>query len=121
MSNAATQAAAFYREVALTGLVWTIKDSGGFPAPTTADGNRAMPFWSSELRTRRVIVGVAAYHGFDPVPIDWVTFCERWIPGLENDGFLVGVNWSGHSATGYDVKPSELRRNVEAARNSSDT
>jgi hypothetical protein len=35
---------------------------------------------------------------------------------LERDGVLVGVNWSGARATGYDVKPSEVVANVNAVR-----
>ncbi len=29
----ASQAAAFYREVARTRKVWTVRDAGGYPAP----------------------------------------------------------------------------------------
>ncbi|RPH67238.1 MAG: hypothetical protein EHM78_21965 [Myxococcaceae bacterium] len=36
-----------------------------------------------------------------------------WLPGLERDGRLVGVNWSGNTASGYDVTPSEVRARVE--------
>ena len=53
--------------------------------------------------------------GFLPsVEIEWTTFCERWVPGLEKDGLLVGVNWSGDRATGFDVKPRDVVANVEA-------
>jgi len=33
---------------------------------------------------------------------------------LTEDGMLVGANWSGPKATGYDLEPAELQRNVEA-------
>jgi hypothetical protein len=32
---------------------------------------------------------------------------------MKKDGLLVGVNWSGARATGYDIEPSEVRRRVE--------
>src|SRR5262245_53577377 len=43
MSQAASQAWAFYREVAKTRLVWTVRDECGFPAPMTSSGKRAQP------------------------------------------------------------------------------
>lgn len=113
MSNAASQAAAFYRDVAKSRRVWTARDAEGFPCPETSTGKRSMPFWSSEGRVRRVIESVPAFSGFEPVEFPWEEFCDRWLAGLKEDGFLVGVNWSGPSATGYDVEPDSVRANVE--------
>ena len=73
-----------------------------------------MPFWSLESRARRVIETVAAYGGFTPVPIEWSVFVQRWVPGLEGDGLLVGINWSGQFAAGFDVEPGKVRESVEA-------
>lgn len=112
MSQSASQAAAFYREVALTGSVWTIRDGGGFPAPENSEGRRAQPFWSSRRRAERIIATVPAYSSFSIVGIGWTEFSERWIPGLAKDGILVGVNWNGARATGYDVEPMDLLANV---------
>jgi hypothetical protein len=114
LSQAGSQAWAFYREVAETRVVWTIRDAGGFPAPKTADGTRAQPFWSSRARVERIIGTVPAYAGFEPVAIPWDVFCERWVPGLTRDGIKVGVNWSGRNATGYDLEAERVQRSVEA-------
>jgi Protein of unknown function (DUF2750) len=114
MSNAAAQASEFYREVAQSKAVWTVRDDSGFPAPLNADGKRAQPFWSSKSRVESVIAGASAYSGFTPVEISWADFETRWVPGLESDGILAGVNWSGSKATGYDIEPSALRENVRA-------
>ncbi len=114
MNTSAAQAATFYREVAVTSQVWCIRDDGGFPAPLVVGERRSMPFWSSEKRALKVIENVDAYVDFKPVAIPWNTFCERWVPGLMTDGFPAGVNWSGPYATGYDVEPTELQRNVQA-------
>jgi hypothetical protein len=116
-SNAGANAAAFYREIARTGVVWTIRDSEGFPSPVRPDGVRAMPFWSSESRVRRVISTAPAYAEFEPVKIALQDFRDRWLPGLMKDGDLVGVNWSGPRATGYDATPEDVRANVEAELN----
>jgi hypothetical protein len=108
MSQSASQASAFYAQVAKERTVWTLKDEGGYPAPKRRDGSRAMPFWSSRSRVERVIKNASAYAGFEPVSVSWDDFCAKWVPLLERDGTFVGVNWSGARATGYDLKPRQL-------------
>jgi hypothetical protein len=115
MTQAASQAVAFYREVATVGSVWTIRDAGGFPSPKNSEGRRAQPFWSSRSRAERVVATVPAYASFVVVEIRWEDFCERWIPGLTRDGILVGVNWSGARAKGYDIEPDQVLANVRGA------
>jgi hypothetical protein len=114
MTQASSQASAFYREVAQKRETWTLRDAGGFPTSPGSSGKRAMPFWSSRSRVEKIIETVRAYHGFTPHCLTWQQFCDSWLPGLEKDGLLVGVNWSGDRALGYDVEPAELRANVEA-------
>jgi hypothetical protein len=113
MSQAASQAAAFYRDVAASRRVWTIKDEGGFPAPMTSGGERVMPFWSSLSRVERIIKTVPAYLGFQPHELSWEVFRDRWISGLTRDGLKLGVNWSGPRAKGYDVEPATVQKAVE--------
>lgn len=114
MSQAASQAGAFYREVAKNGKVWTIRDAGGYPAPIGDGGKRAQPFRSSLGRVERVINTVPAYAGFEPDEIAWDKFLSAWVPGLTRDGILVGVDWSGERALGYDVEAEQVARNVAA-------
>ena len=115
MGQSAPQAHAFYRDVAKTRIVWTIKDSGGYPAPMTSSGKRSHPFWSSESRIRRIQKLAPAYAGFELVEISWQDFRDEWLPGLEKDGLLVGVNWSGKDVTGYDLDPAWVRDAIESA------
>lgn len=114
MSQSASQASAFYKEVADNRKVWTIRDSGGFPAPKNFDGKRTQPFWSSLARAQKIIKTVPAFVGFEPFEISWAEFALQWVPGLERDGLLVGVNWSGGNATGYDIEPSKVKDYVES-------
>jgi hypothetical protein len=116
VSQAASQAAAFYRDVARNLRVWTIRDAQGFPAPKTQDEARAQPFWSSLARAERVVSTVPAYKGFVPVEISWLEFREKWLPALERDGLRVGLNWSGPRAIGYDREPGGVRQSVEAVK-----
>jgi len=73
-----------------------------------------MPFWSSSSRARKIIANAPAYAGFEPIEIGWHEFRDKWLPGLAEDGFLVGINWSGKKAKGYDLEPHEVKTNVEA-------
>ena len=114
--QSASQADAFYREVAQTGVVWTVRDDDGFPAPFNGEGSRAQPFWSSRSRVERIIQTVPAYKDFVPVEIELGAFLERWVPGLTKDGILVGVNWSGARATGYDIAPERAAECIAAVR-----
>lgn len=114
MSASASQAAAFYREVAKEKRVWSVRDSGGFPAPKGSDGTRAQPLWSSRSRAETIIKKVPAYAGFVAVEISWDEFVNKWVPDLTRDGMKIGVNWSGAKATGYDLKPASVQQSVEA-------
>jgi hypothetical protein len=113
MSTSAAQADAFYREVLEHQIVWGIKDETGFPAPETPEG-RAMPFWSLRSRAERIVGSVPAYGRFEVVPLLLDDWRGRWLPGLERDGLRVGLNWSGASATGYDLAPTEVEHNLVA-------
>jgi len=114
MTNASSQAWAFYRDVAKNRVVWTIRDEGGFPAPKASEGRRTQPFWSTRSRAEKIIKTVPAYVGFEPYEIPWDLFCSNWVPGMTKDGLLVGVNWSGKKAMGYDLEPKQIQESVKA-------
>lgn len=112
MGQSASQAAAFYKEVGKNKKLWTCKDEGGVPAPLKSDGRRAMPFWSSLSRVQKIIKTVPAYKVFEPLELSWESFVKDWAPGLKKDGLLVGLNWSGANATGYDIEPNDVVSNT---------
>jgi len=114
MSTSAAHVAAFFRELGADGSVWTIEDDGGIPAPVGPDGHRAMPFWSRETRALRVIAGASAYAGFRTHEISRADFESRWLPGLAEDGLLVGVNWAGEGATGYEFTVNDFLARLRA-------
>jgi len=113
MNASAAQADAFYREALEHGTVWSVRDAGGFPAPETPEG-RAMPFWSLESRVQKIVESVPAYSGFEVVSIPLTDWRSRWLPGLERDGVRAGLNWSGSAASGYDLPPQDVERNLSA-------
>jgi hypothetical protein len=52
-----------------------------------------------------VIGTVAAFQHFAVVEIPVGAWLDGWLPGLQRDGLLVGVNWAGPHATGFDMPP----------------
>ena len=89
--------------------VWTLEDDEGIPAPENSEGRRAMPFWSSRKRVEKIIATVPAYAGFRPLRVPLSEFEGEWLDELERDDLLVGINWSGERAVGYDVEVSDVR------------
>jgi hypothetical protein len=114
VTQSAAHADAFYDETLRTGLVWTLRDQDGYPAPQSDGDRRVQPFWSSQSRVQKIISTLAAYAGMEPDQIELPIWRERWLPGLERDGLLVGLNWSGERATGYDVDPADVIRALDA-------
>jgi hypothetical protein len=110
MSLSAAHKAAFRREAAREGRVFSIRDAEGFPAPADDAGRRAVPFWSKPTRAQRVVGQVAAYQGFEVVPVPVEDWLAGWLSSLERDGMLVGLNWAGARATGYDMTPAQVLR-----------
>ena len=114
MSVVAAHADAFYREVLEGQRVYTVRDEDGFPAPKAASGVRSMPFWSKASRAQKVIDQVDAYRAMSIAEFSLNEWKSRWLPGLERDGLLVGINWSGTNAAGYDLSPSDVLANLLA-------
>ncbi|WP_284043033.1 DUF2750 domain-containing protein [Actinoplanes sp. M2I2] len=110
MSLSGAHRTAFRREATREGRVFLIRDEKGMPAPAGDDGRRTVPFWSKPTRAGRVVDQVAAYRGFEVVAVDVDEWLDGWLPRLEKDGMLVGVNWSGTRATGFDLTPGQVRQ-----------
>ena len=121
MGQSASQAHAFYRDVAKNRTIWALCDQGGYAASTNSSGEKVMPFWSSLSRVKKTKNNVQAYSNLEPDEISWENFRTKWLPGLKKDGLLVGLNWSGENAVGYDAEPdwvlSAIELQIEAQNN----
>jgi hypothetical protein len=110
MSLSGAHKAAFRREATQAGKVFAIRDPQGFAAPIGDDGRRTVPFWSKSTRAQLIVKHVTAFSGFEVVPIPVEDWLSHWMVGLEHDNLLVGVNWAGARATGYDLTPGQVLR-----------
>lgn len=117
MSQSSAQYHAFIKEILDNQTVWTVKDEQGYPTSTNLIGETSLPFWSLKSRTEKIIENVPAYKSFQPHEITLDEFVNRWLPGMEEDGLNVGVNWSGSKAIGYDIKPKDLIERVNYEMN----
>jgi hypothetical protein len=108
MSLSGAHRAAFRREVLQDRRVFAIRDGEGYPAPADPQGRRAVPFWSKPTRARRVVDQAAAFMGFEIVVITLDDWLAGWLPCLERDDMLAGVNWAGARATGFDLTPAQV-------------
>lgn len=102
----------FYADVGKSLVVYTIRDERGFPAPKNGQGVRSMPFWSTQARAEKIVNKVPAYANFRVVMIELNEFLDYWLVDLEKAGQLVGVNWSGSRAMGYDLEPNDVRKTL---------
>lgn len=75
-----------------------------------------MPFWSLASRAERVIASVPAYRGFEVISLPLDRWREAWLPGLDRDGILVGLNWSGLRATGFEAPARVVAETLETLR-----
>ncbi|GAA5184266.1 hypothetical protein GCM10023322_25380 [Rugosimonospora acidiphila] len=108
MTTSAAHAAAFRRELPDAGEVWTVVEDGFYIAPHKRDGQRAVPFWSRQSRAEKVVARVPAYAGLAVISIPLEDWLGDLLPWLAEREILVGVNWSGNRATGFDVHPRQV-------------
>jgi hypothetical protein len=94
-------------------LVWYVRDDRGSPAPKTDSGQRVFPYWSSQARAQRA----ASIWGGDlravSVPLD--TWRIRALPELAEDGYLIGINWTGSRLVGWEFTVPEVLNRLDHA------
>ncbi|MFE5211899.1 DUF2750 domain-containing protein [Streptomyces sp. NPDC056600] len=113
MSQSGAQAAAFFRDVVRSEVVWFVRDDGGIPAVRESDGTRCLPFWSTSARAERAarIWGQGLWVASMPV--------ESWrdveLPDAVEQGRRIGINWSGPRLVGWSFTPEEVSARLTAA------
>ena len=111
MSQAASQAAKFYEEVASTRRVFTVVEGDDYLV-FPVSGKEVIPFWSSASRVERVQKTHPKYRAFARQELSLDDFIQKALPQLDEEGISIGVNWSGKRLTGYDVSVPDLIRNI---------
>ena len=119
--SASEQANAFCREVLASGEVFLIEHELRGPATwPLAASQHARPVWSSRRRIRAMLDGPLAGPGLVIAPHTWEEFRDVLLPGIAEAGLLVGLNWSGPRARGYNLDPADVVARVESYAESRD-
>jgi uncharacterized protein DUF2750 len=116
--SAGAQAHAFYREVARTGDVWSLGDGQSMFVVFSESGARVFPHWSLRRRAQRIVDTVPGVASCKVLGSSSSNFLDNWAAILERDGILVGINWAGSNANGFEMPVKMLASQIEAARDS---
>jgi hypothetical protein len=99
----------FVRKVADAQCVWGLNQSG-WALVADRDGRKHFPFWPEEGFAQACAVG--EWVGYVPLKIEVEEFIEKWLPGLQRDGFGVAV-FPTPGDRGVIVEPRLLRKSLE--------
>ncbi|MFF5045012.1 DUF2750 domain-containing protein [Streptomyces nigra] len=113
MSQSGSQAAAFFRDVRQSSVVWLVRDDNGSPTHLSPYGTRSLPFWSTSPRAQRAAKIWAHGLRVESMPLD--TWCDRVLPDAARDGLVIGINWSGPRLVGWSLTPDEVLNRLAAA------
>jgi hypothetical protein len=100
----------FYAESSVAVEVWTVRDASGFPAPETADGARAMAFWSGGWDQRH-----------ERPPARPTRRAKTFVTPVPTEGAPppLGSPWEARSSRDRDVLTTSLRRGPARRRTAS--
>ncbi|MEU9291849.1 DUF2750 domain-containing protein [Streptomyces sp. NPDC048275] len=113
MSQSGSQAAAFFRDVLQSGVVWLVRDDEGSPAPLATDGTRSLPYWSTSARAARAAKIWGNGLRVESMPLD--AWRDSELPAASSEGLMIGVNWSGPRLVGWSFTPVDVLRRLAAA------
>ena len=68
--------------------VWTLADAEGCLI-IDLGSDKVLPIWPAE--TLATAWGEKDYQGFNSLEINVADWAEKWLPGMQGDGFSVGV------------------------------
>ena len=115
MNDVTTQAeenhARFIREVRDSGLVWGLKSDQGWAVceSNEYEDTDVYPFWSD--RSSAALHCTDEWAVYEPTSLSLEIFLETWLPGMAEDGVLIGTNWD-EELSGLEVEPFDLAREL---------
>lgn len=96
----------FVARVRESGELWGLEDAEGWAiCPSNEYDCEVYVFWSDEADAKQHCKD--EWSGYKPASIELDAFLENWLPGMDRDGYLVGVQFNADMA-GLEVEPGEL-------------
>lgn len=104
----------FLRQAVESGVVWGLRHPDGWAlSPASDDGGiLVMPLWSGQEDAAACATDDWNDYQVESIALD--ALLEAWLPGLHEDGFRVGINWTTE-LEGVEVPPLELQADLEHA------
>ena len=102
----------FLKRVSESKTVWGLESVDGWcvSGSNEYEDTVVMLFWSDEAYARQC--AVEEWSHYKPTSISLKEYMNGWLPGLNQDELLVGVNWNA-KLIGLEVEPSELFKELE--------
>lgn len=102
----------FIRRVLESLQVWALgSDEEGARCASHDSDRPVMLFWSDEAYARQHIRQQWGWQGFRPHLVELEDFLVAWLPGLQQDGMLVGLNYNSDLA-GLELEPMEVHKEL---------
>jgi Protein of unknown function (DUF2750) len=100
----------FVARVRASNTVWGLEDEEGWAVcPSNEYECDVYVFWSDEADALQHCT--EDWAGYEPASIELESFLEHWLPGMERDGYLVGVQFNAELA-GLEIEPGDLARDL---------
>lgn len=113
MKTESSNAQSFYREVVLSGKVWTIQVDKRIPTFDDENGKSAFFVWSSHERVMGTIGTENLFQGCGPLEIPWVLFSAKLLPDLADQQMVFVVNWLGQNNPVWEESAEGIAINME--------
>ncbi|WMS88500.1 DUF2750 domain-containing protein [Pleionea litopenaei] len=103
--------AQFLSEAVDTGIIWSLTttdddESEFVMVDSETDPQRGVMLFFSNIAFAEALC-VEEWSECSPRAIDLDEFIDKWLPGMQGDGYLVGVNWND-ALDGFEQEPLEL-------------
>lgn len=102
----------FIEDVVANERVWHLSNDDGVANTASIDDENTvvLMFWSQQNLAQRVM-----HSGFDDyqvVEIPLFDFLVGWLPGMDEDAVLTGLNWT-KDLVGIETDPDQLRDDIQ--------
>lgn len=94
------------------GCIWGLEGPEGWALCSSEkyESTDVMPFWSQPEFARLHCQG--EWQNYQVVPVSLEEFLDEWLPGMHEDVYLVGPNWT-EGLEGIEVEPLDLLKEFE--------
>ena len=102
----------FIVEAIDTGCIWGLEGPEGFALCPSEKNDEVdvMPFWSQPEFAKAHCADEWA--DYKPVPVSLEEFLDDWLPGMHEDVYLIGINWTA-DMEGEEQEPLDLLEEIE--------